>query len=133
MRQQIRREGHGGVETAAVGARSAFIRTTLAARVHGDDALVERFDDGAEQRVVRLERRRVALASCSVIRCSAMREIADFAGCGEGGAPLEIAGRDRPRDVAQLDDRAATRCARTRSRARSAPTSATSPATSTSR
>ena len=44
------------------------------------------------------------------------REVADLARRRERRPPLELAGGDRLRDVAQLDDRAARRFARTRMR-----------------
>ena len=76
----------------------------LGARAHGDDALVERLDDRVEQRVFRLERResRRELLGHAMER---EREIADFARRRERRPTIELAGGDRARDVAQLDDR----------------------------
>jgi hypothetical protein len=84
-------------------ARARF-NCTIRARTDGDDSLVERFDDRVEQRVLRLERGepRGELLRHAMQR---EREVAHFARRRQRRSPIELAGGDRPRNVAELDDR----------------------------
>ncbi len=70
---------------------------------HGHDALVERVDERRQERVLGLKRLqpRAKLLGHPVDRRG---EIAHFAGRRQGGAAREVAGRERLRDVAKLDD-----------------------------
>ena len=104
LRQEVDGEGNRRRRATEQSACALVQSHDLAARAHGDDSFVERVDDGVEQRVLRFERgeTRRELLGHAVQRDG---EIADFARRGERRAPLELAGGDRLRDVAQLDDR----------------------------
>ncbi len=103
MREQVGGERHVGAQVEQPA--SALVQShDAAARAHRDDALVERIDDGRQERVLRLERRqpRRELFGHALKRGG---EVAHFAGRGEGGAALEVSGGDRGGNVAELDDR----------------------------
>ena len=101
-REELAREGQRRLD-AEQRARPLIDPDHHAALVHREHAFLERLEHGGHELVVRLERieARRELLGHAVQRGG---EIADLAGRGERRPPREITGRDRARDVAQLDD-----------------------------
>src|SRR6266513_1065666 len=99
-RQQVDREWHGRVRVEEL-ASTAIDTNDLTMPIHGERALVERLDEGAEQLILGLERPHATFQLfCHTLH--SRRELANLARRRNGRTARQVTGRDGARDVTQL-------------------------------